>query len=103
MKNREEWRQIVPEAKVHTELYRRGEGRKESYTYGRLNSVWESRSHGTDRTENVLPILRVLSLPGNNVFTELFPSNGCYSVACLHSCYLAMGVHVTIFSNLIIQ
>jgi phosphate starvation-inducible membrane PsiE len=29
--------------------------------------------------------------------TELFPSNGCYTVACLHSCYLAMGLHVTIF------
>jgi hypothetical protein len=30
------------------------------------------------------------------VSTELFPSNGCYAVACLHSCYLAMGLHVTI-------
>jgi hypothetical protein len=32
----------------------------------------------------------------NNVFTELFPSNSCYTVACLHSCHLAMGLHVTI-------
>jgi hypothetical protein len=30
--------------------------------------------------------------------TELFPSNGCYTVACLHSRYVAMGVHVTILS-----
>jgi hypothetical protein len=30
------------------------------------------------------------------VYTELFPSNGCCTVACLHSCYLGMGVHVTI-------
>jgi hypothetical protein len=29
---------------------------------------------------------------GNNVSTELFLSNGCCTVACLHSCYLAMGV-----------
>jgi hypothetical protein len=31
-----------------------------------------------------------------NVFTELFPSNGCCTVACLHNCYLAMGLHVTL-------
>jgi hypothetical protein len=28
-------------------------------------------------------------------FTELFPSNGCCTVACLHSCYLALGLHLT--------
>jgi hypothetical protein len=33
---------------------------------------------------------------GNNVSTELFPRNGCYNVACLHNCYLAIGIHVTI-------
>jgi hypothetical protein len=33
---------------------------------------------------------------GNNVSTELFPSNGCSTVACLHSCYLAMVLHVPI-------
>jgi hypothetical protein len=27
---------------------------------------------------------------GNNMSTELFPSNGCCTVACLHSCYLAV-------------
>jgi hypothetical protein len=27
---------------------------------------------------------------------ELLHSNSCYTVVCLHSCYLAMGVHVTI-------
>jgi hypothetical protein len=31
-----------------------------------------------------------------NVSTDLFPSNGCCTVACLHNCYLAMGLHVTI-------
>jgi hypothetical protein len=34
---------------------------------------------------------------GNNVFTDLFPSNSCCTVTCLHSCYLAMGLHVTIW------
>jgi hypothetical protein len=28
--------------------------------------------------------------------TELFPRNGCCTVACLHCCYLAVGLHVTI-------
>jgi hypothetical protein len=32
----------------------------------------------------------------NNVSTELFPNNGCCTVACLHSCYLAMLSHVTV-------
>jgi hypothetical protein len=36
----------------------------------------------------------------NNVFTKLFPSNSCYTAACLHSCYLAMGLHVTVLSKL---
>jgi hypothetical protein len=30
---------------------------------------------------------------GNNLSTELFPSNGYCTVACLHSCYLTMGLH----------
>jgi hypothetical protein len=30
------------------------------------------------------------------VSTELFPSNGCCTVACLHSCYLATGLHVPV-------
>jgi hypothetical protein len=42
-----------------------------------------------------LSLLRVLSLLGN-VSTELFPSNGCCTAACLHSCYLAMGIHITL-------
>lgn len=28
--------------------------------------------------------------------TELSPSNGCWTAACLQSCYLATGLHVTI-------
>jgi hypothetical protein len=52
---------------------------------------------GTDRTENVSSIIAVFfRCRGNNVSTELFPGNGCCTVACLHSCYLAMGLHVTI-------
>jgi hypothetical protein len=38
---------------------------------------------------------------GNNIFTELFPSNGSYTVACLHSSYLAMGLHVTICRSIL--
>jgi hypothetical protein len=34
---------------------------------------------------------------GNNVFRGLLPNNGCYAVACFHNCYLAMGLHVTIY------
>jgi hypothetical protein len=34
-----------------------------------------------------------------NVFTELFPSNGYCAVARLHSCYLVMGLRVTILSS----
>jgi hypothetical protein len=30
-----------------------------------------------------LPLLRVLTLPGKHVSTDLFPSNGCCTVACL--------------------
>jgi hypothetical protein len=43
-----------------------------------------------------LPLLPVFSLPGSSVFTEIFLSNGCCTVACSHSCYLTMGLHVTI-------
>jgi hypothetical protein len=32
--------------------------------------------------------------------TELFLNNGCCTVARLHSCYLAMGLHVTVFKHL---
>jgi hypothetical protein len=35
------------------------------------------------------------SCSGNNMSTELFPSNGCHAVCCLHSCYLAVGLHAT--------
>jgi hypothetical protein len=33
--------------------------------------------------------------------TELFPSDGCCAVTCLHSCYLAMVLHVAVFSVLL--
>jgi hypothetical protein len=36
----------------------------------------------------------------NNVSTELFPSNGCCTVVCLHSCHLAMGLHVRAIARL---
>jgi hypothetical protein len=44
-----------------------------------------------------LPLECVLSLLGKQHITELFPNNGCFTVACLHSSYLAMGLHVAIF------
>jgi hypothetical protein len=36
---------------------------------------------------------------GNNVYTELFPSSGCCTVASLQSCYLAMDLHVRILTR----
>jgi hypothetical protein len=38
----------------------------------------------------------VFSRCQGNVSTELFPSNSCCTVTCLHSCYLAVGLHVTV-------
>jgi hypothetical protein len=37
-----------------------------------------------------------LFLCRGSLTTELFSSNGCCTVACLHSFYLAMGLHVTV-------
>jgi hypothetical protein len=51
----------------------------------------------TDGAEHVSSIIACsLVAQGNNLFTELFTSNGCCTVACLHSCYLAVGLHVAI-------
>jgi hypothetical protein len=36
------------------------------------------------------------SYRGNNVHTDLFSSNVCFTLTCLRSRYLAMGLHVTI-------
>jgi hypothetical protein len=44
--------------------------------------------HGPDRKRLFCRCRR------NNVSTELFPNNGCFTVACLHSCFLTMGLHV---------
>jgi hypothetical protein len=43
-----------------------------------------------------LPLLRVCLCRGNSMFTELFPSNGCRTVHCLHSCYLTASLRVTV-------
>jgi hypothetical protein len=43
----------------------------------------------------------VFSRCRGNVPTELFPSNGCCTVNGLHSCYLAMGLYVTLRERLI--
>jgi hypothetical protein len=40
-------------------------------------------------------VLRVLRCRRNQMSIDLFPSNGWITVACLHNCYLAMGLHVT--------
>jgi hypothetical protein len=53
----------------------------------------------TDLTDNVSFIIAFARCRGN-VSTELFPSNGCCTVACLHSCYLAMRLQVTILMDL---
>jgi hypothetical protein len=38
----------------------------------------------------------VFSRCRGNVSTQLFPSNGCCTIACLHRCYLVVGLHVTV-------
>jgi hypothetical protein len=35
----------------------------------------------------------------STVSTKLFPNNGRCTVSCLHSCYLAMSLHVTILQT----
>jgi hypothetical protein len=42
-----------------------------------------------------LPIIVFSRCWGNNVSSELSPSNGCCTVSCFHSCFLAMSLHVT--------
>jgi hypothetical protein len=42
------------------------------------------------------PLLPVLTLWGKNASTELLPANGCCTVACLHSCCMAVGPHIKI-------
>jgi hypothetical protein len=59
-----------------------------------LALVKQSR-HGSDR--KLLFHYCMFSSCQGNLSTELFPSNGCFIVACLHSCYLALGLHVTIY------
>jgi hypothetical protein len=36
------------------------------------------------------------------VSKELFPNEGCCTVACLHSCYLTVGLRATVFKILLI-
>jgi hypothetical protein len=62
------------------------------------NGSWSSLySLSMDGRENTASII-VCSLVagGTSVSTGLFPSNSCCTVPCLHSCYLAIGLHVTI-------
>jgi hypothetical protein len=47
-----------------------------------------------------LPLFVFCRSRETNVSTELFPSNDCCTVACLHSCYLALGLHVTVLYKL---
>jgi hypothetical protein len=42
-----------------------------------------------------LPLLHVLLLPEKCVHRTV-PLQGCCTVACLHSCYLAVGLHIAI-------
>jgi hypothetical protein len=64
-------------------------------------STWEClvmtadlRVIASARTAQKTPL--TCSLVARETSTELFPSNGCCTVARLQSCYLAMGLHVTI-------
>jgi hypothetical protein len=59
------------------------------------NYYYSLHSPDTDRTGNLFNYCVFSRCRGNSVSTELFPSNGCCTVACLDSCYLAMDLHVT--------
>jgi hypothetical protein len=50
--------------------------------------------HGPNK--NFFPHYCVFSRCRGNVSTELLPSSGCSTVTCLHSSFLAMGLHVII-------
>jgi hypothetical protein len=63
-----------------------------SWPYNRWSSLY---SAGTDRTENPFQYCVFYHFRGN-VSIELFLSNGRCAIACLYSCYLAMGLHVTV-------
>jgi hypothetical protein len=56
---------------------------------------------GTDYTENVSSINAsspvVLSLPGKQRVYRIVPC--CFTAACLYGCFLAIGLHVTIYCN----
>jgi hypothetical protein len=78
------------------------------YAAGRCQRRWFTANHSSLGTapartaqETSLPILRLLSLPGKHLSTELFPSNDCCTVDSLHSWYLAMGLHGTILTTVL--
>jgi hypothetical protein len=52
-------------------------------------------SYGTDRTENTSSIISCSLVAGETTCPQLFPSNGCCTVSCLHRRYLATGQHLT--------
>jgi hypothetical protein len=56
-------------------------------------------SHNCNSTRKRLYHYCVLSGSNVRVSTELFPGNGCCTVACLHTCYWVIGLRVTIRRN----
>jgi hypothetical protein len=66
--------------------------------------VWDSpknyysslHSPSTNHTEKISSTTACSLIAGGNVSTEMFPSNGCSHVGCLHGCYMTMGLYVTI-------
>jgi hypothetical protein len=61
---------------------------------------WFNQRHGSHRKRFFHYCL--FSRLWGNVSTELFPSNGCCTVACVHSCYLPMGLQVTLYNSVCI-
>jgi hypothetical protein len=62
------------------------------------NGSWSTLySPSTDSKTSVSSIIACsLVAGGENMSTELFSGNGCCTVACLHSCYLGVGLYITV-------
>jgi hypothetical protein len=53
------------------------------------------RRHSTENASSII----TFSFVGETTCPQLFPSNGSCTVACLHSCYMAVGLLVTVFCD----
>jgi hypothetical protein len=70
-----------------------------NYTLQSLGSLFFPSYYSQSCGGGIRTRLPGTDLSENDVSTELFPSNGCCTVGCLHSCYLTTGLHVSVLSS----